>query len=401
MIMKTDKIISVYFFLSIILFSFFMSESSYLAQNVIVPYVKASPLYIHLGITIIVLILILIIKRGYRINIDIIFVFLVARIFISILPVVYIEGALETIGRVTVPIISALAYFIGRQYKGKIDSIVKINMIFVGILSLQTMYTVKNMVVPNIIYYGQFIKIPIGSTNLIAAFIVPCMFLIITFSDMKRKIRYPIAIISFIAIIESTSTGAIIISAVMLILYIIFFNDKISLSMKVFFVLLVGVATMIYILFILDYNYTLDYLTHNRYGLFLSDLKLWTEHILLGNGMVYEGRSSGTHNILMDLLVQSGLIGFLAYLVPLIKVFTSLIKNTDKRFLCLKLYLIATFLHSLIETSYFNYINDMLFWFMSGIALSLIQIENKKERAASTKSKSIDYPIPNHKMIQY
>lgn len=391
MIKKTDKIINFYFFLSIILFSLFMSESSYLAQNVIVPYINISPLYIHLGITIIVLILILIIKGGNGINIDTIFAFLVARIVISILPLVYAEGALETIGRIAVPIISALAYFIGRQYKGKLDSIVKINMIFVSILSLQTIYTVRNMVVPNIIYYAQFVKIPIGSSNLIAAFIVPCMFLVVSFSDMRWIIKLPTIIISFIAIIESTSMGAIIISAVMLVLYIIFFNDKIALGIKVFLTFIVSVITMIYILFAFDYDYSLDYLTHNRYSLFISDLKLWTEHILLGNGMVYEGRGSGTHNILVDLLAQSGLIGFFLYLVPLIKVFTGLINNTNKRFLCLKMYLVAAFLHSLIETSYFNYTNDMLFWFMSGITISLIQFENDKKSPASEKTKSIEY----------
>lgn len=375
MIMKSDKVINIYFFISIIIFSFFMSESSYLAENVIVPYVKISPVYIHLLVTIVVSIVVILIKRKDMINIDIIFFFLVARIFLVIIPVIYIEGAAETIGRVTVPIISALSYLIGRQYKGEVESIVKINMIFTTILSLQTIYTVKNIVVPNIIYYGQFVKIPIGSTNLIAAFIVPCIFLIIPFSGMKRIIKYPVVIISYISIIESTSTGAVYISAIMLILYIIFVNDKLDSKISFFLILIVSIFTMIYAMFSFDSTYTWDYLTHNRYSLFVSDLKLWTKHILLGNGMIYEGRGAGSHNILVDLLVQSGVIGFFAYLIPIIKIFVTVIKNIDKEFLCLKMYLIATLLHTLIETSYFNYINDMLFWFMSGVTISLVQFK--------------------------
>lgn len=377
MVVKTNKIIIIYFIISIIIFSLFMSESSYLAENIIVPYVKISPIYIHFAITIVIILLILLVTGGKRISIDIVFVFLVSRIVISILPALYSSAAYETIGRVTVPIISALAYFIGIQYRGRLYSIVMINVIFGLVLSFQTIYTVLNMEVPHISLYAQYIKIPIGSSNLIAAYIVPCMFLLISFSKMKGIIKLPIIIVFFISIIGTTSIGAILITAIMSIMLLFFSNNRISKKVKIISLLLITLASTIYVGYLLGNGNTLDDLTHNRYSLFIEDIKLWSKNILLGIGMVYEGREAGTHNILVDLLVQGGIIGFFAYIIPLSIVFKIIFKNKDKVYLCVKLYLVASFLHSLIETSYFNYINDMLFWFMSGITLSLIRNSSK------------------------
>lgn len=365
-----DKIIEFYFFVSILLFSFFMPENSYVAENVIVPHIKVSPLYIHFFLTIVIIIILFLLKRRSKILIDDIMMFLFIRIVISIIPVLYIENATESFGLITIPIISAFAYLIGRQLRRGVNSITKSHILFLVILSAQTLYTVTNMVVPNIIYYEQHIKIPIGSSNLIAAYIVPSMLLIFFSRNFNRNLRYFVFIISFLSVVASTSIGALLILIIMSIIYYVYLNNKVGLSIKLsgVFIGLVAIVVMSWI--VISFNLSISDLTHQRSDLIMSDVKLWSKHVFLGNGMVYAGRGAGSHNILIDLLAQSGIIGFLLYTIPIFLVLKKLLISKDYLMIGFKMYLISTLLHSLIETSYFNYTGDMLFWFMCGVSIS-------------------------------
>lgn len=382
-IMKnTDQLIILYLYLSFLLFAFFASETSYMVQNIIVPYVKYSPIYIHLALTICVVFLILYQTVNRKISIDPIAMLLFARLGISIIPAIYIEAASNTLGRVTVPLITLLAYFIGRQYKGNIRSIINANAIFVLILAIQTFYTVKHMVVPNIIYYEQYVKIPLASSNVIAAFITPCIFLIFIGYMRNSIMKYIMVCTLFSAVIVSTSKGAFLVLAATAFIYFVFLNNKIDIRIKIISaVFLLMSAIVLYALL----NKSLSDFTHQRSDLILDDIKLWTDHIFIGNGMVYEGRGAGSHNIVIDLLVQNGLIGLISYVVPLVIVFKQLFKNRIKSSLCIGLFLVAALLYSLIETSYFSYSNDMIFWFMAGVAISLSQSENQKLENISEK----------------
>lgn len=379
---NTDQLIILYLYLSFLLFAFFASETSYMVQNIIVPYVKYSPIYIHLALTICVVFLILYQTVNRKISIDPIAMLLFARLGISIIPAIYIEAASNTLGRVTVPLITLLAYFIGRQYKGNIRSIINANAIFVLILAIQTFYTVKHMVVPNIIYYEQYVKIPLASSNVIAAFITPCIFLIFIGYMRNSIMKYIMVCTLFSAVIVSTSKGAFLVLAATAFIYFVFLNNKIDIRIKIISaVFLLMSAIVLYALL----NKSLSDFTHQRSDLILDDIKLWTDHIFIGNGMVYEGRGAGSHNIVIDLLVQNGLIGLISYVVPLVIVFKQLFKNRIKSSLCIGLFLVAALLYSLIETSYFSYSNDMIFWFMAGVAISLSQSENQKLENISEK----------------
>jgi len=365
MIKKLDLQITSYFFISIIIFAFFASESSYLAQNIIVPYINMSPLYIHLAVTCILIITIVLFIKVKEIWLDLIFVFLCMRIASSIIPLFYISEAFESAGRVTVPIIAALAYFIGRQFTGDLRNIVKINIIFTVIISLQTLFTVQNMVVPHPSLYTQYVKIPLASSNLIAAYLTPSIFLTLAGYTGRWYIKYSVIALAFLALIASTSDGGILILSLMFIVYKVYLNKNFKLT-KVF----VTLAIILGVIYALINGESLSKLTHGRYDLIIKDLSKWTDHLFFGNGMIYEGRGSGTHNIFVDLLVQNGLIGLFLYAAPLLILFKKIANEKYNQVLGFKLYLVAALLHSLIETSYFNYINDMFFWFITGVMIS-------------------------------
>lgn len=371
--LKNNLILN-YYFLSLIIFSFFADDNSYLVENIIIPYIHQSFLGIHFTLSVVIIIMLFLI-RTKKIIIDCILVFLISRIVCSLIPILYIDILNEPLGRLSVPIIALIAYYIGRQYTGQIDEIVKINVMFMIILSIQTIYTVVNMTVPYDYLYAQYIKIPLASSNLIAAYINPCIFLTLASYHGKSIIKFLLLIISFITIILTTSTGAILIFSFMILIYYIFLNQNINKRIKIVSgIILISSLTV----FLWNYDSSLNTLTHGRSDLIFNDLEGFYNNVLFGNGMNYENRGSGTHNILIDLLYQNGIVGFILYIIPLTVIFTGIYSNKSIKteLLGCTLFLTTAFFESLIETSYFNYSNDMIFWFMAGITIAQIKMKN-------------------------
>lgn len=384
---KVDRLIIQYLYVSFMVFAFFASDSSYLAKNIIVPYFPFSPVYIHLALTLVVLLFFVYFSADREIYFDLIALLLFVRVGASILPAVYIGAAGETLGRVTVPLITFLAYFIGRQYKGKFKHVLFANVFFVLILVFQTYYTVKNMVVPQKSEYALYVKIPIASSNAIAAFITPCIFLVLLGYKKNSVLKYVAMILLFVAVVLTTSQGAILVMAGTLLIYFLFLNNKIDLRIKIAFAVLTVMAVVLAYAIL---NLSLSDFTHQRSTLIQTDMVLWADHLLFGNGMVYSGRGAGSHNIVIDLLVQNGLIGMALYIVPLVMVFKRLLEIKIRSSQSIGIFLVAAFLYSMIETSYFSYVNDMIFWFMAGAAVSLSRTENEKPEFASNLETSAD-----------
>jgi hypothetical protein len=373
-------------------FAFFASESSYLAQNIIVPYFPFSPVYIHLALTLLATLFIIYFTVDREIYFDLIALLLFVRMGASILPAVYIGAAGETLGRVTVPLITFLAYFIGRQYKGQVKWVLYANVFFVLILAVQTFYTVRNMVVPNASEYALYIKIPIASSNAIAALITPCIFLVLLGFRRNSALKYVVMALLFVSVVLTTSQGAFLVMAGTALIYYLYLNKKIDLRIKIAFAVLIVMAAILAYAIL---NRSLNELTHARSSLVQKDMMLWTEHMLFGNGMVYAGRGAGSHNIVVDLFVQNGLIGLILYIVPLVMVFKRLLEKKIRSSQSIVIFLIAALLYSMIETSYFSYVNDMIFWFMAGAAVSLSQTANEKQEFVSQTDTSGDCLTPD------
>jgi len=384
---KVDRLIIQYLYISFMVFAFFASESSYLAQNIIVPYFPFSPVYIHLALTLFTMLLIIYFIVDREIYFDLIALFLFVRLGFSILPAVYIGTAGDTLGRVTVPLITFLAYFIGRQYKGKFKDVLYANVFFALILAVQTYYTVKYMVVPHISLYALYIKIPIASSNAIAAFITPCIFLVLLGYKKNSVLKYVAMILLFVAVVLTTSQGAFLVMAGTVMIYFLYLNKKIDLRIKIALAFLVMMAVVLAYA-ILDQS--LSVFTHQRSDLIQTDIILWADHMLFGNGMVYAGRGAGSHNIVIDLLVQNGLIGMILYIVPLVMVFKRLFEKKSRSSQSIGIFLLAAFLYSMIETSYFSYVNDMIFWFMAGAAVSLSRTESEPPEFVQSRETAAD-----------
>ena len=369
-----NNLILIYYFLSLIIFSFFADDNSYLVENIIIPYIHQSFLGIHFTLSVVIIIMLFLIRTN-KIIIDCILIFLISRIVCTLIPILYIDVLNEPIGRLSVPIIALIAYYIGRQYTGQINEIVKINIMFMIILSIQTIYTVVNMTVPYDYLYAQYIKIPLASSNLIAAYINPCIFLTLASYHGNLIIKFLFLIISFITIILTTSTGAILIFSFMILIIYIFLNQNINKRIKIVSGIILILSLTV---FLWNSDSSLNTLTHGRSDLIFNDLEGFYNNVLFGNGMNYENRGSGTHNILIDLLYQNGIVGFVLYIIPLTVIFSRIYSNKSiiPELLGCTLFLTAAFFESLIETSYFNYSNDMIFWFMAGITIAQIKMKN-------------------------
>lgn len=325
---------------------------------------------------------------------------------LGLLPLMYAKNIDNYIGNYIPTIIAFSSYWICLQTKKNCSKIVYRILILVTItISIQVIFTEVNffnslsLVNFNDHYAKGSMIIPVGSSNLIACFLLPLIFFLLVYK--KNLLTFSVVTLGLYALLLCRSKNALIIFAAICILvpiYIMFrfiIRDKtVSSKFKLIsltFITLIGL--ILFTLFInlseflindLSFNYFsslpnpllnfMDRVSSGRVTVYLEQLSKLNNSLFLGNGFGYSLGETKSHNWLIDSLVQKGIIGTTAFITTIIIIFKTSYSFWKDKFVFASVVLLTLILiQGMFEISIFTAGVDFLFWSMAGFLMSRIQ----------------------------
>lgn len=309
-------------------------------------------------------------------------------------------------------------YFLCYNSQFTLKRIVELYRIFAVVLSVQVFavfiyYTGTGLLMSDTTYKACM-RIPFAASNVIASAIIPAA-LCIFCTQYKKKIMGILEFgIYMAALVILKSRGAILVFAFLVEVYIILLIGnmrKLSNKMIVgtFFILLniivaYGIFTSsffrIYFAGFKGFS-SLNDITSRRVEVWQYSVIEFMKHPLFGRGLYYDDSefigSTGAHNIILETLMNSGIIGTILHICAIIKLLQICVGNIKlkKLFsdgivgqtrLSVIVILVALYINSMIEVSYYNYINDVIFWSMAGF----LSRDCKKEGVSKTTMLDIE-----------
>lgn len=388
-----NKLPLIYIGISVLIFIFIAIPGGFSASaDAVVFYLEGKPVIIQFIFAITIIGLGLIFFKGTY-KIDLICILLFLRMVWCIIPLTYMEDISNFSSYFPVIMITFLSYFIAIQLN--LDNFEVVNNIIIGfgvILALQVIATALLIDVNYLdLQYKYYMRIPIAASNVIAAYLNPCFFLSYKLKNKYTLSKIFIILILGIGIILTKSRGGILVWIITLIIYQLVLENRKKYIRKLGFIL---ISTIILIMILqndvvqqLIRGYstgqiiTLNSLSSGRLEIYVDELDRWLNHPIMGNGIMYNQSFAGAHNFLIELLVQSGIVGFLLYVIPLTIILKNAYSNLKDKYVAgYIVFIIATLLHGLIELNIFNYSTDVIFWFVCGLVMKKSREANKETR---------------------
>lgn len=390
---------------------FFIISIFFNDQDLMYPYyIKISKTAIYLPFFIIIIFILVLINRFH---LDVITLLLSIRIGLYLIPLLYMNEVEGYLGNYFSVVASLVAYYIASQnHNEDISRIInRIMMFFMGVVSVQV---IIQAVLINV-HYGvvstgllkRYMSLPIGNSNYIASLILPMMVFIYN-GNINTKGKSLVMSLGILALIILQSKNTIIILLFVLIIKYMksYLNQKNKLkygvelrSIYVLFLLIqisiLTITAYFIVRYILtewsmgmEYNQSSYYsvfnaLTSDRLVVYSREIQRWKENLLWGNGLSYVKGYQRSHNWIIELLVQSGIVGLVVFLSAL-GVWIRKVKKCIKKNALVKssFYLISIILvQGLAEVSMFTITFDILFWFIIGLSISEVKRIEKNQLA--------------------
>lgn len=340
-----------------------------------------------------------------KFNYDLILIILITSSVFGLVPLLY-SSTDNYLGNYFPLIISTITYFIFLQSDEKIGhKLYKLFSFVILVISAQVIYSEWNIF--SGLSFGNLqlvsakgnLAIPIGSSNLIACFLLPMLAFV--FFYKKNTYTLLICLIGLYALLLCRSKNALIILLVITVLIPFYkflrkiYTDKyLKTNKKITLFIILFIIFCISIVFVIDvskiiindfsFNYfsslsnpflnQLDRMSSGRVTVIIEQFNSQNNYYLFGNGFSYSLGEAKSHNWLIDLIVQRGIIGFFLYVVCL----TYIVTNTksfikDKLLKCLMISWTIILIQGLFEISLFTAGIDFMFWSISGIVLSRVR----------------------------
>jgi len=226
------------------------------------------------------------------------------------------------------------------------------------------------------------IATPMGSSNALAAKLVP--FFAFVFCNCKNKGKLCSVLLALFAVIATRSrTGCA--NFVIITYMLLVWNGRFSKKLIANF-LGIGFLFVIILYYFLFYYGFLDKIfytelssSETRFLFWRDALDIFFAHPITGVGFYYDVLAKNPHNVILDILMRSGLIG----LVILVSVSLSILKNVrgklnDDYVRGCFMGIVAFFFHGLFEIVFFSYIADFMIWTLIGAMMGYIHNNNLK-----------------------
>lgn len=346
------------------------------------------------------------IKKKGQVPVDLIGIFFITRILLGVIQIswLWVSGQAETIrwGNYYLYVIELLMYFCTIcffSYNGVnkyIDMIKTISLI----IAVETIWQCVRGILPQVSYLSTWYKacmnIPVGSSNTLGAMISPC-FIAVLFEKPKNTFRRILLAILAIAVFLTKSRFSMASCLIGLTTYL--FSDFKNMSTNQKRIRLLGILVLVSLslyfiithltdIGIVLYGFS-DYvneggiinrLSSGRVSIIGRYLDKILEHPLFGNGPNYD--VSRTHNIIIDILYQNGIIGFLIFAIAIVKMVKrlKLLKEDRSQTKFMYYYILFSLIGSLGEISFFTgRVSDVLF--IPALAFSSMMIFDNQEQA--------------------
>lgn len=376
------------------------------ALPIVVPYITVSEtisLPVWMAVVVALFAIGIINKQG-KLTIDLIGTFFLIRIILGFIQIAWLllNGKADTIrwGNYYLYVIELLIYFCSLSvfsYRST-DKYVRMIEIVSLIIAIETIWQCVIGILPKVSYISTWYKacmnIPIGSSNTIGALITPCLL-----SDLYENKKYDIKRVAFLgilafAIILTKSRFSMIVCLTGFAYHLFSGFKNMTADQKRTRILCIFATLLLSIYFIVmyfseigiviygysDYIYEGGIVNHLSSGRLSTTIK-YLEYIIVnpifGNGPNYE--VSRAHNIIIDILYQNGVIGFLIFAIAIVK----LLKKSralsfdylEMRFM--HFYILFSVICSLGEISYFTgRVSDILF--IPALAITRIIIVSRE-----------------------
>lgn len=273
---------------------------------------------------------------------------------------------------------------------------------FILLLSIQTISIFSLSYFESSVVLKQFIEVPIGSSNFIAAnLLIGIVFL--QFNFKKSKFDVSIIFLGLVSLLLTYSFGAII--SLFIILFIGFnVNEKEKTLIKQLFNVSMFIGLMFFLYnFFINYSPSQDNFLNNifrnismklnqlqdgnierlfsgRITLFNNSIDNLKKNPILGSyyGIDYNEQSNVmTHNLFLEALSSFGLLGFFTLFSSLSIVMFRMFNNIKKNNLLITplfLALLSGIIHGFIEPNFFSLSFEFIWWTIAGFGMGKMQV---------------------------
>jgi hypothetical protein len=285
----------------------------------------------------------------------------------------------ELFGAIGIAFTSILAYIIGLNSECKTKQFLTLLELYLSVICFQTiaeslMGDINFLGDPY--YYKHDLITPIGASNYIATKIVPLFIFAFSLDENARRRLFLLAL-SFVALILTKSRNGLLCFSIVFILFITF-NNKTSGFKKLFTIFLLLVLFLYFIQKGVIGDLTATY--SNSSSTVDGRINLWIHYIvqsfrypLLGHGIERVDGYISSHNMVLDIFFRGGIIGSFIFVIGLNYYLSRMSSNNQPVATSSKFFLIAEFLISMAEITFFTVTNDVFFFFIIGLAISCCQ----------------------------
>ena len=371
-----QKLAIVYGFGSLLFFLFAATPQDYLFENISVPFLSLDT---NIGIThavatVLILIMMLVETKASGFKFDLIALLLFMRVVFYLLAALFFKNALDSIGSLIIPVSTLMSYLIcaNSNLKSK-KLIVLMYAVLVVILGAQLLYTIPRISSMPGYYqaaYALYVKVPIGSSNVIAGYLVPALLMVIVGLTGRPRLQVLVCALGLYLVHLTTSTAAWLFLAAGFFIWIAtnlgLRSRKNILLLLLIFVALAGIA-----LALASSSVDIASLTHGRAAYWAELFWRSFESPLLGHGFGYSEHEQA-HSIIFDTLYEGGIIGLIIYIVAVALVLKKAYSIPNGK--CIAIFLTILFFFQCEETCYFDYRGDIIFWMTAGFAVSLADV---------------------------
>lgn len=387
----------IYWIMTLLIFAFVANNDEKFAGELLVHYIPGTKWLVHIAFLVLFTAVSLVFVR--KVLVDKIEVILFLKLIVDIISTCVINEP-ESIAFIIWADIGVLTYFICRNESVELKNLLNIYESFALVLSVQTivagMLLLQNGISFDSVIFKSQLRIPFAGSNLIADIIssaLLCTFARYDVNETKKAYFIAKTLIYVIASLFIRSRGSIIALLVVLDWTILKRIRSVNGNFKrILFYIMLATINLIVIVYSLNSAIVESYFS--RYLDASSDitsgrLQIWqfawdefTKHPIFGRGISFTAdifqQYTGAHNIWLDTLMSSGIFGFIFHLLAIgmiayeLRLYRRRGGTSDKTVFACSVILLFLYLDSMFEVSYYNYINDVIFWSLSGFLISEI-----------------------------